>query len=94
MSNLVKVAVSGAAGQIGYALLFRLAPGEVFGPYIRVALHLLEITPVLKALEGVVMELNDCAFPLLDNVVITDDSKVAFDGVNWGLLVGSTSFNK
>ena len=63
MSKLVKVAVTGAAGQIGYALLFRLASGEIFGPNTKVALHLLEITPVLKALEGVVMELDDCAFP-------------------------------
>ena len=89
MSKLVKVAVTGAAGQIGYALLFRLASGEIFGPNTKVALHLLEITPVWKALEGVVMELDDCAFPLLDNVVITDEAEVAFDGVNWALLVGS-----
>ena len=89
MSNLVKVAVTGAAGQIGYALLFRLASGQAFGADTRVALHLLEITPVLKALEGVVMELDDCAFPLLDHVVITDDPKVAFDGINWALLVGA-----
>ncbi len=89
MSNLVKVAVTGAAGQIGYALLFRLASGEVFGPNTRVALHLLEITPVLKALEGVVMELDDCAFSLLDKIIITDDAGTAFDGVNWALLVGS-----
>lgn len=89
MSDLVKVAVTGAAGQIGYALLFRLASGQAFGADTRVALHLLEITPVLKALEGVVMELNDCAFPLLDNVVITDDAKVAFDGINWALMVGA-----
>lgn len=89
MSNLVKVAVTGAAGQIGYAMLFRLASGQVFGPDTKVALHLLEITPALKAAEGVVMELDDCAFPLLDNVVITDDANVAFDGVNWALLVGA-----
>jgi malate dehydrogenase len=89
MSKLVKVAVTGAAGQIGYAMLFRLASGEIFGPDTRVALHLLEVTPVLKALEGVVMELDDCAFPLLDNVVISDDANVAFEGVNWALLVGS-----
>ncbi|MCB0192309.1 MAG: malate dehydrogenase [Anaerolineae bacterium] len=89
MSNLVKVAVTGAAGQIGYAMLFRLAAGEAFGPDTRVALHLLEIPPALKAVEGVVMELNDCAFPLLDDVVITDDPNVAFDGVNWALLVGA-----
>jgi len=89
MSNLVKVAVTGAAGQIGYSLLFRLASGEVFGPDTRIALHLLEIPPVMKALEGVVMELDDCAFPLLDSVVTSDDPKTAFDGVNWALLVGS-----
>lgn len=89
MSKLVKVAVTGAAGQIGYALLFRLASGEIFGHDTRVALHLLEITPALKALEGVVMELDDCAFPLLDNVVITDDAYTAFNGINWALLVGS-----
>ncbi|MEZ4645918.1 MAG: malate dehydrogenase [Chloroflexota bacterium] len=89
MSKLVKVAVTGAAGQIGYSLLPRLVSGEVFGPDTRVALHLLEVTPALKSLEGVVMELDDCAFPLLDNVVITDDAKTAFDGINWALLVGS-----
>jgi len=89
MSKLVKVAVTGAAGQIGYALLFRLASGEAFGPDTRVALHLLEVTPVLKALEGVAMELEDCAFPLLDHVVMSDDARVAFDGVNWALLVGA-----
>ena len=89
MSNLVKVAVTGAAGQIGYAMLFRLASGEIFGPDTRVALHLLEIPPVLKALEGIVMELEDCAFPLLENVVATADPQTAFDGVNWALLVGS-----
>ena len=89
MSDVVKVAVTGAAGQIGYALLFRLASGQAFGPDKKVALHLLEITPVLPALEGVVMELDDCAFPLLDNVVVTDDANVAFDGVNWALLVGA-----
>jgi malate dehydrogenase len=89
MSKLINVAVTGAAGQIGYAILFRLASGEIFGHDTRVALRLLEITPVLKTLEGVVMELDDCAFPLLDNVVISDDANVAFDGVNWALLVGS-----
>lgn len=89
MSKTVKVAVTGAAGQIGYALLPRLASGEVFGPDTKIALHLLEITPVLPALEGVVMELDDCAFPLLETVVATDDPKQAFEGVNWALLVGS-----
>jgi len=85
----VKVAVTGAAGHIGYAILFRLASGEVFGHNTKISLHLLEITPALKALEGVVMELNDCAFPLLDNIVVTDNAETAFDGVNWGLLIGS-----
>ncbi|MCK6627352.1 MAG: malate dehydrogenase [Anaerolineae bacterium] len=89
MSKLVNVAVTGAAGQIGYAMLFRLLSGEIFGHDTRVALRLLEVTPVLKALEGVVMELDDCAFPLLDSVTITDDANVAFEGVNWALLVGS-----
>ena len=87
--RLVKVAVTGAAGQIGYSILPRLASGEIFGNDTKVALHLLEITPALGSLEGVVMELNDCAFPLLDNIVVTDDPNVAFDGVNWALLVGS-----
>jgi malate dehydrogenase len=92
--NLVKVAVTGAAGQIGYAILPRLASGEVFGHDTKVALHLLEITPALKALEGVVMELVDCAFPLLDNIVISDDPAVAFDGVNWALLIGAKPRSK
>jgi len=87
--KLLKVAVTGAAGQLGYAILFRLASGEVFGHDTKIALHLLEITPVLKALEGVVMELQDCAFPLLENIVVTDDPGVAFNGVNWALLIGS-----
>ena len=85
----VKVAVTGAAGQIGYALLPRLASGELFGPDTKVSLHLLEITPALKALEGVVMEMNDCAFPLLENIVVTDDANVAFEGINWGIFVGA-----
>lgn len=87
--KLVKVAVTGAAGQIGYSLLPRLASGEVFGPDTKVVLQLLEITPALPALRGVVMELNDCAFPLLAGVVVTDDPEVAFDGANWAMLVGS-----
>jgi malate dehydrogenase len=94
MSNLVKVAVTGAAGQIGYSILPRLVNGEVFGPDTRVALHLLEITPAMQALEGVIMELDDCAFPLLDHIVATDDPKVAFDGVNWALLIGSRPRSK
>ncbi|MBP7998771.1 MAG: malate dehydrogenase [Chloroflexi bacterium] len=94
MSRLVKVAVTGAAGQIGYSLLFRLATGEIFGPDTKVALHLLEITPALPALAGVVMELDDCAFPLLDSIVTTDDPATAFDGVNWALLVGARPRSK
>ena len=89
MSKIVKVAVTGAAGQIGYALLPRLVNGELFGPDVKVALHLLEVTPALGALDGVVMELDDCAFRLLDNIVVTDDPMVAFDGVNWVLAVGA-----
>lgn len=94
MSKLVKVAVTGAAGQIGYAILPRLASGEVFGPDTRVALHLLEIPQAMQALEGVIMELHDCAFPLLDNIVATDDAEKAFDGVNWALLIGSRPRSK
>ena len=89
MAGTVRVAVTGAAGQIGYALLPRLASGEVFGANTKVALHLLEITPALPALEGVVMELDDCAFPLLENVVVTDSAEEAFDGISWGLFVGA-----
>ncbi len=85
----VKVAVTGAAGQIGYSLLFRLASGQVFGADTTIDLHLLEIEPSLPALAGLVMELNDCAFPLLRKIVATSDAKKAFDGVNWCLLVGA-----
>jgi malate dehydrogenase len=85
----VRVAVTGAAGQIGYSLLFRIAGGEMLGPDQPVALQLLEITPALGSLRGVAMELEDCAFPLLDGVVETDDPKVAFEGVQYALLVGS-----
>jgi malate dehydrogenase len=86
----VHVTVTGAAGQVGYALLFRIASGQVFGPDTRVVLRLLEIEPVLPALEGVVMELEDCAFPLLADVVTTADAKVAFSGTSWALLVGAS----
>lgn len=89
MRNFVSVAVTGAAGNIGYAMLPRLASGEIFGPDTEVELRLLEITPALPALEGVVMEMMDCAFPLLRNMVVTDDPDEAFDGVNWALLVGA-----
>ncbi len=85
----VQVTVTGAAGQIGYALLFRIASGQLLGPDRRVALRLLEIEPAMKALDGVVMELQDCAFPLLADVVTTSDLKTAFDGTSWALLVGS-----
>ena len=83
----VKVAVTGAAGQIGYSLLFRIASGALLGPDTPVELRLLEITPALKALEGVVMELDDCAFPTLAGVQTGDDPNVVFDGVNLALLV-------
>jgi len=85
----VRVAVTGAAGQIGYSLLFRIASGAMLGPDQPVILHLLEITPALGALEGVAMELDDCAFPLLHDIVRTDDPNQAFAGVNYALLVGS-----
>jgi malate dehydrogenase len=89
MKQPVRVAVTGAAGQIGYSLLFRIANGDLLGPDQPVILQLLEITPALPALGGVVMELTDCAFPLVADVVTTDDAKAAFDGVNYALLVGS-----
>ena len=89
MTTPVKVAVTGAAGQIGYSLLFRIASGALFGPDTPVQLRLLEITPALKALEGVVMELDDCAFTTLDSVEIGDDANTIFDGANLALLVGA-----
>lgn len=85
----VNVAVTGAAGQIGYALLFRIASGQLLGPDVPVRLRMLEITPALGAAEGTAMELDDCAFPLLAGIDITDDPRVAFDGVNVALLVGA-----
>jgi len=85
----VRVAVTGAAGQIGYALLFRIAAGEAFGPETPVALQLLELEAAMPALDGVRMELEDCAFPLLGEVVTTSDTDAAFAGVNWALLVGA-----
>jgi malate dehydrogenase len=89
MKSPVKVAVTGAAGQIGYSLLFRIASGSMFGPEQLVELHLIEIPQALTALEGVVMELQDCAFPLVSSVVPTADLAEGFGGVNWALLVGS-----
>ncbi|MCK4176185.1 malate dehydrogenase [Aciditerrimonas ferrireducens] len=83
------VTVTGAAGQIGYALLFRIASGQLLGPDQPVVLRLLEIEPAMAALEGVVMELEDCAFPLLAGIETTSDLKVAFEGTSWALLVGS-----
>src|SRR5215467_12404624 len=85
----IRIAVTGAAGQIGYQLLFRIASGSMFGPAQPVILHLIEIEPVLPALSGVVMELDDCAFPLLKGVVATASLEEGFRGVNWALLVGS-----
>ena len=85
----VRVAVTGAAGQIGYALLFRIASGHLLGPDQPVSLRLLEVEAVLPSLQGVVMELDDCAFPLLSDVEVASDPKVAFDGISWALLVGA-----
>ena len=89
MKSPIKVAVTGAAGQIGYSLVFRIASGEMFGPDRPLALHLIEIPNALDALNGVVMELHDCAFPLLESVVPTADLDEGFRDINWGLLVGS-----
>ena len=89
MKEPVRVAVTGAAGQIAYSLLFRIASGEMLGSDQPVSLQLLEIAPALKALEGVVMEINDCAYPLVRDIVVTDDAGKAFDGAAYALLVGS-----
>ncbi|MBB5954985.1 malate dehydrogenase [Saccharothrix tamanrassetensis] len=90
----VNVTVTGAAGQIGYALLFRIASGHLLGPDVPVRLRLLEIPQAVKAAEGTAMELDDCAFPLLSGIDITDDAKTAFDGVNVALLVGARPRSK
>jgi len=89
MKSPLKVAVTGAAGQIGYSLLFRIASGEMFGPDQPVSLQLIEIPAALNALDGVVMELHDCAFPLLQSIVPTADLDEGFRDINWALLVGS-----
>ena len=89
MSQPIRVAVTGAAGNIGYALIFRIAGGALFGESQPVVLQLLEIPPAMKALEGVAMELSDCAFPLLADITLTDDADAAFAGANWALLVGA-----
>ncbi|MBP7960713.1 MAG: malate dehydrogenase [Caldilineaceae bacterium] len=94
MKNPIRVAVTGAAGNIGYALLFRIANGDLFGADQPVILQLLEITPAMNALKGVAMELDDCAFPLLSGLVLTDDPNVAFKDVNWALLVGARPRSK
>src|SRR3989449_6594965 len=89
MKSPLKIAVTGAAGQIGYSLIFRIASGEMFGPDQPLALHLIEIPSALGALEGVMMELHDCAFPLLESVVPTADLNEGFRDITWALLVGS-----
>ncbi len=89
MNTPLHVAITGAAGQIGYSLLFRIASGAMFGPEQPVVLHLIEIPPALPMLEGVAMELDDCAFPLLHEIIPTADLAEGFRGVNWALLVGS-----
>src|SRR6266511_635089 len=88
------VTVTGAAGQIGYAILFRIASGQLLGPDEKVALRLLEIPAAVKAAEGTALELFDCAFPLLADIEVTDDAKVAFDGVNIALLIGARPRSK
>ena len=89
MTSPIKVAITGAAGNIGYALLFRIANGDLFGPDQPVHLQLVEIPPAMGALEGVAMELDDCAFPLLAGMDLADSPESGFDGTNWALLVGA-----
>src|SRR2546421_382311 len=89
MAEAIRVAVTGAAGQVAYAMLGRLASGEIFGPKQKVILQLLEIPQAVPTLEGVAMELDDCSFPALQDVVVTDDPNKAFKDCNWALLVGS-----
>ena len=90
----IRIAITGAAGQIGYALLFRIASGAVFGPDQPVKLNLIEIPNALDRLKGVIMELDDCAFPLLEEIVVTTDLNEGFTDVNWALLVGSVPRSK
>src|SRR5438270_3676381 len=87
--GVVRVAVTGAAGQVAYAMLARLASGEVFGPNQKIILQMLEIPQALGTLEGVALELDDCSFPTLQDMVLTDDPNKAFAGCSWALLVGS-----
>ena len=88
MANIIRVAVTGAAGQVAYAMLGRLACGEVFGADNKIVLQLLEITPALPGLEGVALELADCSLPTLQDVIVTDDPNKAFRDCNWAVLVG------
>jgi malate dehydrogenase len=94
LTKTKRIVVTGAAGQICYALLFRIAKGDVYGPDQPVSLHLLDLPQAQNAVRGVVMELEDCAFPLLDNVVVTDDPQVAFRDIDAGFLVGSLPRSK
>ena len=94
MKDPVRVTVTGAAGQIGYALLFRIAAGEMLGKDQPIILQLLEITPALDALQGVIMEVEDCAFPLVKEIVGTDDANLAFKDSDYALLVGSRPRSK
>jgi malate dehydrogenase len=94
MKTPIRVTVTGAAGNIGYALLFRIANGDLFGQDQPVILQMLEISPAMGALQGVAMELEDCAFPLLHGMVLTDQAEQAFDGANWALLVGARPRSK
>ena len=89
MTQPIRVTVTGGAGNIGYAMLFRIASGALFGPKQPVAVRILEIPPAMAAAEGVIMELNDAAFPLLSSIDLTDDANVGFDGCQWALLIGS-----
>ncbi|MEE8395307.1 MAG: malate dehydrogenase, partial [bacterium] len=89
MKPPIRVVITGAAGQLAYSLIFRVASGEVFGPDQPLFLNLLEIPPAMGALAGVAMEVEDCAYPLVRGVAIDDDPAKGFDGVNWALLVGS-----
>ena len=89
MKSPVRVTVTGAAGQISYALLFRIAAGEMLGPDQPVVLQLLEIPPAMKALKGVAMELDDCAFPLVSEIICTDDAEKAFNDSSYALLIGA-----
>jgi len=89
MTKRIKVAVTGAAGQIGYALIFRIASGQMFGTDTEIDLNLLELPQALSALQAIVMEIEDCAFPLLRNITVTADLKVAMQAINWAVLVGA-----